>query len=100
MASSLVQFSGNLADAVEHAGASVVAVPEGGREGVVTASPLPQRTLFAAATRSPRRGHSSPSHWRKVTAKVAGLDHGNRSRRRHIARREDFRHGISPPRAR
>ena len=34
MSSSLVEFSNTLADAVEHAGASVIAVLEGGREGV------------------------------------------------------------------
>jgi S1-C subfamily serine protease len=34
MASSLVEFSNSLADAVEQVGASVIAVPEGGREGV------------------------------------------------------------------
>ena len=77
MASSLVQFSDNLADAVEHAGASVIAVPEGGREGV---SGTLWRDGIAVTAAHTIHGHDEVTvvlpTGEKSQAKVAGRDHG------------------------
>lgn len=77
MASSLVQFSDNLADAVEHAGASVIAVPEGGREGV---SGTLWRDGIAVIAAHTIRGHDEVTvvlpTGDKSKAKILGRDHG------------------------
>ncbi len=77
MASSLVQFSNDLADAVEHAGAAVIAVPEGGREGV---SGTLWRDGIAVTAAHTIRGHDEVTvvlpTGEKSMAKVAGRDHG------------------------
>jgi S1-C subfamily serine protease len=77
MASSLVQFSDNLADAVEHAGASVIAVPEGGREGV---SGTLWRDGIAVTAAHTIRGHDEVTvvlpTGEKLQATVAGRDYG------------------------
>jgi S1-C subfamily serine protease len=77
MVSYLVEFSNNLADAVERVGASVVAVLEGGREGV---SGILWRDGFAVTAEHTIRGHDAvtvvlPSG-EKTTAAVAGRDPG------------------------
>jgi S1-C subfamily serine protease len=77
MASSLVQFSNDLADAVEHVGGSVIAVPEGGREGV---SGTLWRDGIAVTAAHTIRGHDEVTvifpTGEKSKAKVAGCDHG------------------------
>jgi len=77
MASSLVQFSNSLADAVEFVGAAVIAVPEGGREGV---SGTLWRDGIAVTAAHTIRGQDEVTvvlpTGEKSKAKVAGLDHG------------------------
>jgi S1-C subfamily serine protease len=77
MASSLVEFSNSLADAVEHVGASVLAVLEGGREGV---SGTLWRDGLAVTAEHTIRGYDEitvilPSG-QKTKATVAGRDPG------------------------
>jgi S1-C subfamily serine protease len=77
MASSLVQFSDNLADAVEHVGASVIAVPEGGREGVSGTLWRDGIAVTAAHTiRSQDEVTVVLPTGEKSQATVAGRDHG------------------------
>ena len=77
MASSLVEFSNSLADAVEQVGASVIAVPEGGREGV---SGTLWRDGIAVAAAHTIRGYDEVTvvlaSGEKAKATVAGRDHG------------------------
>jgi len=77
MPNSLVEFSNELADAVEHAGTSVVAVLEGGREGV---SGTLWRDGMAITAEHTIRGVDEvtvllPSGTQSK-ARVAGRDHG------------------------
>jgi len=77
MTSSLVEFSNNLADTVERAGASVIAVLEGGREGV---SGTVWRDGLAVTAEHTIRGREEitiilPSGERS-SAKVTGRDPG------------------------
>src|SRR5579864_3387441 len=77
MSNSLVAFSNELADAVEHAGKSVVTVLEGGREGV---SGTVWRDGIAITAEHTIRGLDEvtvllPSG-AKTKARVAGRDHG------------------------
>jgi S1-C subfamily serine protease len=77
MASSLVQFSKGLADTVEYVGAAVIAVPEGGREGV---SGTLWRDGIAVTAAHTIRGQDEVTvvlpTGEKSKAKVAGRDHG------------------------
>ena len=77
MSNSLVEFSNELANAVEHAGKSVVTVLEGGREGV---SGTIWREGLAITAEHTIRGRDEvtvllPSGDR-IKARVAGRDHG------------------------
>jgi S1-C subfamily serine protease len=77
MSSSLVEFSNSLADAVERVGTSVIAVLEGGREGV---SGTLWREGLAVTAEHTIRGHNEVTvvypDGEESKAKVAGRDAG------------------------